>query len=304
MEWEVRLIEWIQNNLESTGRIAGGVLAFIGGEKGLVLLLVVVLFCWKKETGQKLALLIAAVIAWFAMIKAVAKRPRPYTDNPDRVSALAPADPDAPATDLVAQGYSFPSMHSGSIAASYFTLARDVKKKWFWIAVTVLTLLVGYSRIVTGNHYPTDVLAGWILGFAVMGIFDLLEKRVQKEGIRHLILLAVTLPGLFYVRTAEYYTALGLLIGAVAAIPFERKYVNYQDTRNKWAMILRVLGAFVIYFGLNTILKMPFSEAFLGSANMAAFLVRTARYAVIMFVIMGVYPKAFVAFEKVGNKRA
>jgi hypothetical protein len=195
-------------------------------------------------------------------------------------------------------------MHSGSIAASYFTLARDVKKKWFWIAVTVLTLLVGYSRIVTGNHYPTDVLAGWILGFAVMGIFDLLEKRVQKEGIRHLILLAVTLPGLFYVRTAEYYTALGLLIGAVAAIPFERKYVNYQDTRNKWAMILRVLGAFVIYFGLNTILKMPFSEAFLGSANMAAFLVRTARYAVIMFVIMGVYPKAFVAFEKVGNKRA
>jgi hypothetical protein len=37
----------------------------------------------KKETGQKLALLIAAVIAWFAMIKAVAKRPRPYTSSPD-----------------------------------------------------------------------------------------------------------------------------------------------------------------------------------------------------------------------------
>ena len=144
----------------------------------------------------------------------------------------------------------------------------------------------------------------WIqggLGFAVIGIFDLLGKHVQKEWVRHLILLAVTLPGLFFVRTEDYFTSLGLLVGAVIAIPFERKYVGYQDTRNIWAMILRSVGAFAVYFGLNTLLKMPFNDGFLDSASLSALLVRTARYTINMFVIMGVYPKIFPLFEKIGK---
>ena len=303
MEWEVSIIEWIQSNLGSFGKALGNVFSFIGGETGLMLLLVVVLFCWKKRAGQKLALMIASLHVWFSMIKAVVMRPRPYVEYPDRVEAAALVDADASATDVAAQGYSFPSMHSGSAAAAYFTLAREVKKKWFWILAIVLTLLVGFFRVATGNHYPTDVLAGWALGFAVIGVFKLLDRYVKKEWVCHLILLAATLPGLIYVRTEDYFTSLGLLIGAIIAIPFERKYVNFQDTRKIPAMILRAIGAFAIYFGLNTLLKMPFSEAFLDSGSLSALLVRTARYIVIMFVIMGIYPKVFPLFEKIGKKQ-
>lgn len=303
MELEVAIIEWIQNSLGSIGNALGDVFSFIGGETGLMILLVIVLFCWRKETGQKLALIIASLHAWFAMIKAVVKRPRPYAEYPDRVEALALVDAEASATDVAAQGFSFPSMHSGAVAASYFTLARVIKKKWFWVLAAALTLLVGFFRVATGNHYPTDVLAGWALGFAVIGVFDMLERHVQTELARHLILLAVTLPGLFFVRTEDYFTSLGLLIGAIIAIPFERKYVGYQDTRNIWAMILRTIGAFAIYFGLNTLLKLPFSEEFLDSASMSALLVRTCRYTINMFVIMGVYPKVFPLFEKVGKHK-
>ena len=297
MEWEVSLIEWIQSSFGSLGNVLGNVFSFIGGETGLMILLVIVLFCWKKEAGQKLALVIASLHAWFAMIKAVVMRPRPYAAYPDRVEVLALVDADASATDVAAQGYSFPSMHSGSVAASYFTLAREVKKKWFRTLAAALTFLVGLFRVVTGNHYPTDVLAGWTLGFAVIGVFALLDRYVRKEWARHLILLATVLPGLFFVRTEDYFTSLGLLIGAIIAIPFERKYVNYKDTRNIWAMILRAIGAFAIYFGLNTLLKMPFRDSFPDSASLSALLVRTARYTIDMFVIMGVYPKVFPLFN-------
>lgn len=302
MEWEVGIIEWIQSNFSVFSKVFGGVFSFVGGETGLAILLLVVLFCWKKEAGLKLALIMISLLAWFAMIKSVVMRPRPYVEYPDRVEALALVNSEASATDVAAQGYSFPSMHSGAVAASYFSLAREVKKKWFRIFAVVLTLLVGFCRVVTGNHYPTDVLAGWALGFAVLWIFDLLDRYVRKEWFRHLILLAVTLPGLFFVRTEDYFTSLGLLIGAIAAIPFEQKYVNYQDTRNIPAMILRMIGAFAIYYGLNTLLKMPFSGEFLDSAVLSALLVRTARYAVNLFVIMGVYPKVFPLFEKIGKK--
>lgn len=300
MEWEIRIIEWIQSNLGSLGKAGGFVFSFIGGETGLMILLVIALFCWKKEAGQKLALIIASLHAWFSMIKTVVMRLRPYAAHPDRVKALAPVDPDSPPTDFAAQGYSFPSMHSGAVAASYFSLAREGKKRWFWILAASLSFLVGLFRVVTGNHYPTDVLAGWVLGFAVIGVFELLDRHVHKEWFRHLILLAATLPGLLFVRTEDYYTSLGLLIGAVIAIPFERKFVNFQDTRNIWAMILRAVGAFAIYFGLNTLLKLPFSESFLDSAILSALLVRTARYTIDMFVIMGIYPKIFPLFEAIG----
>ena len=302
MEWEVSLIEWIQTNFAGISKVLGNVFSFVGSETGLMILIVVVLFCYKKEAGQRLALIVAALLGWFGMIKAAVKRPRPYVEYPDRVEPLALVDTNASPTDVVAQGYSFPSMHSGSTAASYFTLAKYIKKKWFYIFAAILTFLVGFFRAVTGNHYPTDIIAGWALGFVVIGIFELLDKYVKKEWIRYLILLVTVLPGIFFVKTTDYYTSLGLLIGAIIAIPFERKYVNYKETKNVFAMILRCVCAFAIYFGLNTLLKLPFSSDFLSRDSMLAFLVRTIRYSIIIFVIMGVYPLIFPLFEKIGKK--
>ncbi len=304
MEWEAQLIEDVQGSLDGLYSVFYKVFSFIGGEMGLMALVLIVLFCWRKEVGQKMALIIAALTAWFAMIKAVVMRPRPYVQYPDRLEALAPADPEAHANDAVAQGFSFPSIHSGSVAATYFTLAREAKRRWVWILAIALTLLVGFSRVVTANHYPTDVLAGWVLGFAVLAIFELLERYVEKEWVRHLILLAATLPGLFFVGTNDYFTALGLLVGTIAAIPFERRFANFQDTNNILAMVLRVLGAFAIYFALNTLLKMPFDAEFLKGGSLGALLIRSGRYAITFFVIMGVYPKAFPLFERFGKNKS
>ena len=78
--------------------------------------------------------------------------------------------------------------------------------------------------------------------------------------------------------------------------------MNFRDTRSIPAMILRVAGAFALYFVLNTLLKLPFSREFLSGGTLGAFLVRTARYSLIIFAIVGVYPKVFPLFEKIGKK--
>lgn len=302
MEWEVNLIEWLQKTVGNLNGTFISALGFLGGEMGLLLVVLIVLFCWKKESGKRLALVIAAVNSWLPMIKAVVLRPRPYMEHPDRVRGVADVGNNAPLDDVAAHGYSFPSMHSASVMALFVSLANEVKKKWMWIVSAVIIFLVGLSRSVTGMHYPTDVLAGWALGLICVGICTLLEKKVKNEWIRHLILLASVLPGVFYVRTDDYFTALGLMIGIIAAFHFEDKFVRFSDTRNIWAKILRVAGSLVIYFVLNKLLKMPFSEAFLTGGTLAAFLVRTARYAVIVFVMIGIYPMAFPLFEKIGKK--
>jgi len=304
MEWEAQLIEWLQKTLGSVNNAIGTVLSFIGGEYGLLLVVLIVYFCWKKEVGKRLAVILAAINCWMPMIKAVVMRPRPYMQHPNRIKGVADVGNKAPLENVAAHGYSFPSMHSASTMALYVPLAHEIKKKWVWVLSCIIIFLVGLSRAITGMHYPTDILAGWTLGLVCAGICLLLESKIKNEWTRHLILLATALPGLFFVRTEDYFTALGLMIGLIAAIHFEEKFVNFVDTRNIWAMILRVVGAFAVYFALNTVLKLPFSKELLEGGTLGGLLIRTARYAIVVFVVMGIYPKAFTLFEKVGKKKA
>ena len=150
MEWEVNLIEWLQKTAGDLNGTFISALGFLGGEMGLLLVVLIILFCWKKESGKRLALIIAAVNSWLPMIKSVVLRPRPYMEHPDRVRGVADVGNNAPLTDVAAHGYSFPSMHSASVMALFIPLAREVKKKW------ILLLLFTHSRRI--NHCSTILL--------------------------------------------------------------------------------------------------------------------------------------------------
>ena len=62
-------------------------------------------------------------------------------------------------------GTSYPSAHAST------TMAIAILAFLFWPRLKkwplILPLLVGYSRLYVGKHYPTDVLAGWLFGAVV-----------------------------------------------------------------------------------------------------------------------------------------
>lgn len=127
---------------------------------------------------ERVALLVFAAVTGgllgSTLLKAGFQRPRPDL-VPHRV---------------VVSSSSFPSGHSMNAAATYLTLgallARIQKKRrlraFILSLAALLTLLVGFSRVYLGVHWPTDVLAGWTAGGVWAFLCWVVALRLQRRG--------------------------------------------------------------------------------------------------------------------------
>lgn len=294
--WETNLIQWLQSHLGGAGISILSLFSMFGEELLLILILGFIYWSYDKKLGRAVGLSAIMGLAWNTMIKNVVLRRRPYFDH-EGIEILRVVEPKADIYDIAAQGYSFPSGHSTNAASVFGALAVNLRKRWVTVLAILIPLLTGISRIVVGAHYPTDVLVGWLLGAISVAIVHALQKRMKNTLALYGILLVTAVPGFFFCKSADYFTAMGLMIGFMGGTLLDDRCVRFENTRKPLWMVVRLLGGLAVYLALNTLLKLPFSKAFLSGGSPAALLVRCARYAIVSFVDFGVYPMLF-RFEK------
>lgn len=142
------------------------------GDHGLFFIVLALLLCCFKKTrtcgicmlaGMAVGALIANVT-----LKPLVARARPCWIN-DTVRLLVENPGD----------YSFPSGHS-QVSFVSATVIYNHNKKW-GIAAYVLAILIAFSRLYLYVHFPTDVLAGALIGIAAGAAVSRIIKEKWKE---------------------------------------------------------------------------------------------------------------------------
>lgn len=166
--FDSKILEWMHRLHNSAGGFFKGFFSFISmlGNSGWFFLLLAVIFLFFAKT-RKAGIAMAVAIAIGAIItnlclKNIIARERPYA-NPDFFKWWQDAGGHTE-TD-----YSFPSGHVTSAFSSMTAFFIFNNKKWSWTGF-VFGLLMALSRIYLMVHYPTDVIAGIIVGLIAGGI--------------------------------------------------------------------------------------------------------------------------------------
>jgi undecaprenyl-diphosphatase len=171
MAWEFDVLYWFQS---IHGPVQDAFFSFIThfGDAGafwIIASLLVLIFVKDKRVGATAVLaLLMEFILCNLILKPLVARDRPFwIDTTVPMLVKPPKD------------FSFPSGHSGASFAVAVAFVQ-YNKKW-GIAAIVLAACIAISRMYLFIHFPTDVLAGSIIGACFGVLAGVLVRRFARK---------------------------------------------------------------------------------------------------------------------------
>lgn len=168
---DLSILLFIQENLRSD--LLNSILSFIThlADNGYIWIAVGLILLFPKKTRRAGVFMLICLALAFVVndlaIKPLIARIRPY-DLCGELSILV-----RPETS-----FSFPSGHTNISFAAAYALTRAFGKKGAWAYLPAA--LIAFSRCYVGVHYPTDVLAGMIVGTLCAALAWYLANRFIK----------------------------------------------------------------------------------------------------------------------------
>lgn len=151
------------------------------------------------------------------MVKVAFGWPRPSTDLPEQ--AL-----------IHLHSYGFPSGAAQTSMLLGGLLIYYWRTKVAWMIGVSYILLISFSRMYLGVHYPLDILGGWILGLAVLTLLiqtkPLGERLIKQKGLFFSCLLGLLLPLLVMAmaQNSEVTYFMSAVIGISTGVFFSLTY--------------------------------------------------------------------------------
>jgi membrane-associated phospholipid phosphatase len=171
------------------------------------------------------------------------------------------------------KGYGFPSGAAQTVMLLSCILLQNWKSPWRWPVAITYILFISFSRVYLGVHFPTDILAGWVVGFALWALYAYsqprLEKQLKKWTAPQLFLLSGAVPLLLIglQNTSSVISISGSAMGMGIGIFLNHTYGWFlPPSRTLKTSILRAVigvgGIFACYY-LLAIMPIPYMAKFM-----------------------------------------
>jgi membrane-associated phospholipid phosphatase len=253
----IELIQGIQG-IQSPG-LTVFVRAFtaLGTELLYIPALLLLFWCLDEKRGARLSCIVMLSAFVNGFFKELLKQPRPFVLEPSVGLVFVP-------------GYGIPSAHAQLSLCFVLPLAiwacgsgparRRGAKTAIRLGAALFIPGIAFTRLYLGAHFPTDILAGWLLGGLVLGLWCALEPRakplLESGGLRSR-LIAVALAAILMNALSPLDRSLGgLFLGFGGGYALMRE--RFPFTAASGSVSLRLLryalglaGGALLYLGLK-----------------------------------------------------
>ncbi len=158
LDWGLGVVSSVQTFQSPALTAAMKAVTFFGSEYAYLLMLPLVYWCVDERKGFRLGVAFL-FSAWLnAFLKLAWKQPRPYDFDPSVGLARETS-------------FGFPSMHAQGPVTFWGVVGSWLRRPYGLLLAVFVPLIVGFSRVYLGVHFPTDVLAGWGFGLVVLALY-------------------------------------------------------------------------------------------------------------------------------------
>lgn len=313
MNFELELIEWLQSFRTPFLDNLFQFFTMFGEELIIVGVLGLLYWCYDKKIGEYVGLSVFVSLILNSGIKVLTARLRPFQVD-SNITNVRPSTSD---------GYSFPSGHTQGAASVFYSLAEWIRRRWLFVFSWIIIVLVAISRMYLGVHYLSDVIVGGALGIGIsIGFAKYFKSNPDTTRFYRVMFYVVTVffIGVFavnlllakstvemtdaevlYLNTEGISKMVGLFFGFMLGVQFEKKHVQFEQHRNLWKNVLRLVLGVAFVMGARLGLKIVFtwivdSEALLQGqifASVVAILLDGVRYFAMSYLGIGIAPLVF-----------
>ncbi len=292
-EWGLEVIRTVQSIKSDVLTFFMLFISFLSDSLAYLCFLPILFWCIDEKKGLKVGLLVLFSASINTSIKDFLQVPRPYVQDPSVGLTTGPS-------------FSTPSGHSQNSAAfwpffaSLFTFSKKQKKNILLKASLAIgmPLLIGFTRVYLGVHYPSDVLLGWTLGFLFSLGAILFTPFIEKIATQipkafKILLVGITAFLLNWIGphdTSMSAAFFGLGIGYIYLAETGGYNAKKGSPKQK---ILRILIGLTVVAMLYGGLKIVFPSE--GESSYQLF--RFIRYLLVGFSASFALPKLFIALK-------
>jgi membrane-associated phospholipid phosphatase len=241
----IKTIQQIQGPLLNTVFL---LITSMGGGISFLFVLPLLFWCVDYNLGMRVAVFCSLSAFCNFSLKDFFAQPRPFNFDPSVAITTS-------------RGYGLPSGHAQGSIVLWGSIAAWVNKGWFWIVSIVAVMLIGFSRVYLGVHFPTDVLAGWAVGIVFLGLYCILQPKLERwivkksTGIQLLLLLAVLLGLMLLHFNRVVVYQLGLLLGVGAGALVKVRCLPFSASGVSWKSPVRYLVGIAVLLILFSLLR-------------------------------------------------